>query len=58
MPLPLLPHSALGLFAQRTRIPTSARSTGFCVVCHLGLYFSEPLPEGGLDLVTNRQGAI
>ena len=25
-------HSALALFAQRTRIPTSARSTGFCAI--------------------------
>ena len=25
-------HSALALFAQRTRIPTSARSIGFCVI--------------------------
>ena len=25
-------HSALALFAQRTRIATSARSIGFCVV--------------------------
>ena len=32
MPLPLMIHSALALFAQRTRIPTSARSIGFCVV--------------------------
>ena len=32
MPLPLLNHSALALFAQRTRIPTSARSIGFCVI--------------------------
>jgi len=32
MPLPLMIHSALALFAQRTRIPTSARSTGFCVI--------------------------
>jgi len=32
MPLSLLNHSALALFAQRTRIPTSARSTGFCVI--------------------------
>jgi hypothetical protein len=31
MPLSLLNHSALALFAQRTRIPTSARSIGFCV---------------------------
>ena len=29
---PLLDHSELALFAQRTRIPTSARSIGFCVV--------------------------
>ena len=32
MPLPLMNHSALALFAQRTRIPTSARSIGFCVI--------------------------
>ena len=32
MPLSLLNHSALALFAQRTRIPTSARSIGFCVI--------------------------
>ena len=25
-------HSALALFAQSTRIPTSARSIGFCVI--------------------------
>jgi len=32
MPLPLMIHSALALFAQRTRIPISAPSTGFCVI--------------------------
>jgi hypothetical protein len=32
MPLSLLNHSALALFVQRTRIPTSARSTGFCAI--------------------------
>jgi len=32
MPLSLLNHSAPALFAQRTRIPTSARSTGFCAI--------------------------
>ena len=32
MPLSLLNHPALALFAQRTRIPTSARSIGFCVI--------------------------
>ena len=32
MPLSLLNHSALAFFAQRTRIPTSARSTGFCAI--------------------------
>jgi len=32
MPLPLMIHSAIALFAQRTRIPTSARSIGFCVI--------------------------
>ena len=32
MPLSLLNHSVLALFAQRTRIPTSARSIGFCAI--------------------------
>jgi len=32
MPFSLLNHSALALFAQRTRIPTSARSIGFCAI--------------------------
>ena len=32
MPLSLLNHSALALFAQRTRFPTSARSIGFCAI--------------------------
>jgi len=32
MPLSLLNHSALALFAQHTRIPTSARSIGFCAI--------------------------
>ena len=32
MRLSLLNHSALALFAQRTRIPTSARSNGFCAI--------------------------
>ena len=32
MPLSLLNHSALALFAQRTRNPTSARSIGFCAI--------------------------
>jgi len=32
MPLSLLNHSAVALFAQRTRIPTSARSIGFCAI--------------------------
>ena len=32
MPIPLMNHSALALYAQRTRIPTSARSIGFCVI--------------------------
>jgi hypothetical protein len=32
MPLSLLNHSALALFAQRTRIPTSARSIVFCAI--------------------------
>jgi len=92
MPLPLMIHSALALFAQRTRIPTSARSIGFCViwVCisssssssslrfrspkgfrcgpssvgvfssslHFIFIFLSPPPEGGLDVATNRQGAI
>ena len=32
MPLSLLNHSVHALFAQRTRIPTSARSIGFCAI--------------------------
>ena len=32
VPLLLMNYSALALFAQRTHIPTSARSIGFCVV--------------------------
>jgi len=32
MPLSLLNHTALALFAQRTRNPTSARSIGFCAI--------------------------
>jgi len=32
MPLSLLNHSALALFAQRTRISTSAHSIGFCTI--------------------------
>ena len=32
MPLSLLYHSALSLFAQRTRIPTCSRSIGFCAI--------------------------
>jgi len=32
MLLPFMNHSALAVFAQRTRIPISARSTGFCVI--------------------------
>jgi len=32
MPLSLVNHSALALFAQRMRIPTSARSNGFCAI--------------------------
>jgi hypothetical protein len=32
MPLSLVNHSALALFAQRTRIPTSACSIGFCAI--------------------------
>ena len=49
MPLPLMSHSALALFAQRTRIPTSARSIGFCViwVCISSSSSSKP----GLDLL-------
>ena len=32
MPLPLSSYLILACFAQRTRIPTSARSIGFCVI--------------------------
>ena len=44
MPLPLMIHPTLALFAQRTRIPTSARSIGFCViwVCISSSSSSEP----------------
>ena len=35
MPLPLMNHSALALFAQRTRIPTSARSIQHWLLCRL-----------------------
>ena len=30
--VPTVNHPALALFAQRTRIPTSARSSCFCVI--------------------------
>ena len=36
MPLSLLNHSAIALFVQRTRIPTSARSIGFCASVPFG----------------------
>ena len=47
MLLPLLNHSALVLFAQRTRIPTSARSIGFCViwVCVSSSSSSSSIPQ-------------
>ena len=32
MPFSLVNHSAIALFAQRTRVPTSARSIGFCAI--------------------------
>ena len=32
MPISLRSHSALALFAQRARIPASARSIGFCAI--------------------------
>ena len=32
MPLSLLNHSAVALFVQRTRIPTSPRCIGFCAI--------------------------
>ena len=49
VPLPLMIHPALALFAQRTRIPTSARSIGFCViwVC-ISSSSSSPLRQGGI----------
>jgi len=31
-PHPLMYHSLLALFAQRTHVPTSSRSIGFCVI--------------------------
>jgi len=39
MILPLMTHSAFAFFAQRTRIPTSARITGFFVMCFYWLEF-------------------
>jgi len=32
MPVSLLNHSALALFAQHTRIPTCSRGIGFCAI--------------------------
>jgi hypothetical protein len=32
MPFSLVNHSAIALFAQRTRVPTSSRSIGFCAI--------------------------
>ena len=32
MSLPALNHTTFALFVQRARIPTSARSIGFCVI--------------------------
>jgi len=50
MPLSLLNHSALALFAQRTRIPTCARGIGFCAiwVCinSSSMWYFETDPEG------------
>ena len=46
MLLSLLNHSALALFAQRTRIPTSARSIGFCVIWVCISSSSRTGPEG------------
>jgi len=54
MPLSLLNHSALALFAQRTRIPTSARSIGFCAiwVC-ISSSSSSNEHNGGVELSLN-----
>jgi hypothetical protein len=41
MPLSLLNHSALALFAHRTLILTSARSTGFCAIWICISYYFE-----------------
>ena len=35
-----------------------AKARGCGTVVHVNKNFSEPPPEGGLDLVTNRKGAI
>ena len=51
MPLSLLNHSELALFAQRTRIPTSARSIGFYVIWVCFSSSSKPiyLPSNTID---------
>ena len=53
-------HSALALFAQRTRIPTSARSIGFCVIwvfisSSSSSNFHVP-PEGGIGISDDHTG--
>jgi len=49
-------------FATRTLSPVRLvlKVTLFLLLHFTGVFlcFSEPPPEGGLDLVTNRQGAI
>ena len=57
---PLMKHSALTLFAQRTRIPTSARSIGFCVIwvfisSSSSSNFHVP-PEGGIGISDDHTG--
>ena len=59
MPLSLLNHSAVALFVQRTRIPTSPRCIGFCAIW---VYISSSSSSrggggrgGGLDLRFLRQ---
>ena len=54
MPLSLLNHSALALFAQRTRIPTSARSIGFCAIWVCISSSSSYVQNCALELVYTR----
>ena len=55
MPLSLLNHPALALFAQHTRIPTSARSIGFCAIW-VCISSSSSSRNGELQLRVGRSG--